>query len=95
MQPVDYLGHGGIALYCSHACRSRASDLRLRARQQVDLIERTLEDTRYKKGVPREELAARVRKLRAWLVRLEPSGDERLEQLRSEDDDRDRGGRKQ
>lgn len=75
VQPVDYLGHGGIALYCSHACRSRASAMRLRARQQVDLIERTLEDTWHKKGVPREELEARARKLRAWLTRLELPSD--------------------
>lgn len=72
VQPVDYLGRGDIALFCSSTCRSRTSAIRQRARQQLDLITRTLEDLKRKKDVPREDLQVRARKLRAWLVRLEP-----------------------
>lgn len=76
VRPVDYLGRGDLRLYCSSTCRARVSAMRRRARQQIDLITRTLEDTKHKKGVPRDELHARTQKLRAWLARLEvPAGD--------------------
>lgn len=68
--PVDYFGRGGPAYYCSSTCRSRVSTLRRRAKQQLALIERTLEEARHKEGIPRDELRARARKLQAWLVRL-------------------------
>lgn len=72
VEPVDYLGHGYPVYYCSGTCRSRASAMRQRARQQLDLINRTLEDLAGKKDVPRSELTARAQKLQVWLVRLEP-----------------------
>lgn len=70
--PVDYLGGVGPAsLYCSSTCRSRASALRHRAAQQLEVIERLLQQTRLRKGVPRDELRARARLLRWWLARLD------------------------
>lgn len=68
--PVDYLGGGPAPLYCSHACRSRAANLRARALQQLDVLERLSAATKEKHGIPREDFAARTRMLRWWLVRL-------------------------
>lgn len=74
--PVDYLGTGAPVLYCSRTCRSRASTLSLLAKDELDLVERTLAETKYKTGVPRRELQERAHRLRWWLLRLAPT-DER------------------
>lgn len=50
------------------------STMRHRATQQLNLIERTLDDAKHKPDVPREEMIARARKLRVWLRRLDPAG---------------------
>lgn len=69
--PVDYLGAGGPSpLFCSSSCRARASALRRRAEQQLEIIERLLGETRSKHGVPRDELRARANILRWWRARL-------------------------
>lgn len=70
--PVDFIrgSQGEARLYCSRRCSNRASQLRLRARQQLDVIDRLLEATKGKQGIPRDELAARARQLRWWLARL-------------------------
>lgn len=70
--PVDYLGHGVFALYCSSTCRARASTLRALAVEQLELIERTLDETKHRADIPREQLRVRARMLRWWLVRLAP-----------------------
>lgn len=70
--PVDYLGTGAPVLYCSHTCRSRASTLRTLATEQLELVERTLDETKHRAGIPREELRTHARKLRWWLLRLAP-----------------------
>lgn len=71
--PVDYLGAGGPSpLYCSGSCRARASALRRRAKQQLEVIEKLLDETRSKHGVPRDQLRARANILRWWLARLGP-----------------------
>lgn len=70
--PVDYLGTGALALYCSRTCRSRASTLRRSATQQLALIERTLTDTKHMHGVPRQAMRSRARTLQWWLARLAP-----------------------
>lgn len=74
--PVDYLGHGALALYCSHTCRSRASTLRTMATEQLELIERTLDETKHRADIPRDQLRTRARMLQWWLARLAPA-DER------------------
>lgn len=62
---------GPPARYCSHYCRSRASDLRQRAIQQLQVIEAALgEQGRYVRGVPRAELRDRARHLKWWLARI-------------------------
>lgn len=68
--PVDYLGHGRPPLYCSATCRSRVATLRRVATEQLDLIERTLDDARSMRGVPRDRLQARANQLRWWLEHL-------------------------
>lgn len=70
--PVDYLGHGALALYCSSTCRARASTLRALAVEQLELIERTLDETKHRADIPRDQLRARARMLRWWLARLAP-----------------------
>lgn len=75
VQPVDFLGHGHPARYCSSTCRSRAATMRRLAAQQIDLIERTLEEGKHLHSVPRDELRARVNQLRWWLTHL-PRRDE-------------------
>lgn len=74
--PVDYLGRGDLTLYCSSTCRSRVSTMRRRATQQLNLIERTLDEAKHKPDVPRDEMRARARKLRAWLRRVDDPGSE-------------------
>lgn len=74
VEPVDYLGHGDLALYCSSTCRSRVSTIRRRALQQLDLINRTLDEAKHKPDVPRDEMRVRARKLRAWLRRVDHAG---------------------
>ncbi len=70
-RPVDFTGKGGPApLYCSGRCRARASRMRERASQQLDVLEELLEATKHHHGVPREDLRARASLLRWWLTRL-------------------------
>lgn len=74
-QDVDYdLDTPGPGpLYCSHFCRSRTSDLRVRVTQQLKVIESALgPDYRYVRGVPRAELRDRQRHLMWWQARLSP-----------------------
>lgn len=73
---VDYLGTGPLTLYCSALCRNRASDLRRMIRDQLLLIETTLDQAHYRHDIPRQELRARAQLLRWWLIRLAPQ-DER------------------
>lgn len=68
--PVDYLGTGAPVMYCSHTCRSRASTLRRLAEEELELVERTLEEAKHRAGIPREELRTHARMLRWWLLRL-------------------------
>lgn len=73
VEPVDYLGRGDLILYCSSTCRARVSTMRRRATQQLELLNRTLDEARHRPDVPRDEMRARARKLRAWLRRLDPT----------------------
>lgn len=72
-QPVEYDvdGRGPGPFYCSHFCRSRTSDLRVRVTQQLQVIETAL-GVKYRstRGIPRTELRDRRRHLRWWLARL-------------------------
>ncbi|WP_162786836.1 hypothetical protein [Janibacter anophelis] len=74
--PVDFVGKGTMPLYCSNTCRSRASKLRAVATEQLEVIERTLDETKHLAGIPRDELRSRARMLQWWLARLGPA-DER------------------
>lgn len=71
--PVDYIPtHPGTPpRYCSSSCRNRASALRVRARQQLDVIDRLLAATKGKHDVPRDVLLERARQLTWWLDRLD------------------------
>lgn len=69
-RPVDFLGEGPPPLYCSTTCRTRATTLRALIRDQVDLLERTLAESRGRHDVPRDDLRHRVRMLHWWLMRL-------------------------
>lgn len=62
---------GRTPLYCSHHCRTRASRMRLRATQQLEVIETALATRSY--GLPRDELRHRARILRWWLAHLAPT----------------------
>lgn len=70
--PVDFIPNRGPGpLYCSHACRSRTSDLRQRATQQLEVITTALTLPASKtRGLNRADLRARARHLRWWLARL-------------------------
>lgn len=60
--------------YCSHHCRTRASRMRARATQQLQVIEGALADPhRGLHGLPRAQLRTRAAHLRWWLTRLSPS----------------------
>lgn len=84
--PVDYLGTGVAPLYCSTSCRARASALRGRAEQQLTVIEQLLDETRYRHGVPRDDLRARANILRWWLARLGTRSDRLVDEHREEAD---------
>ena len=72
----DHETRGSATLYCSHYCRSRTSELRKRATQQLAVIEAALgEQGRGMRGVPRAELRDRARHLKWWLARLAPARD--------------------
>lgn len=75
--PVDYVPNRGPGLlYCSHACRSRTSDLRQRLTQQLQVIDTALNLPPAKtRGLPRDDLRARARHLRWWLARLKQAND--------------------
>lgn len=73
VEAVDYDldARGSGPLYCSHFCRSRTSDLRVRVAQQLQVIDTALgPDYRYARGVHRTELRDRQRHLMWWLARL-------------------------
>lgn len=70
--PVDYVGTGHLTLYCSNTCRNRAAALRGLIAQELELLEETLEETKHKQGIPREEYLRRARMLRWWAARLTP-----------------------
>lgn len=72
----DHDARGSASVYCSHYCRTRTSDLRTRATQQMHVIQAALgEQGRYVHGVPRAELRDRARHLNWWLARLTPPRD--------------------
>lgn len=72
----NHENRGRAALYCSHYCRSRTSELRKRATQQLAVIDAALgEQGRSLRGVPRAELRDRARHLKWWLARLGPARD--------------------
>lgn len=76
--PVDFLGSGPLPLYCSRTCRARAAKLRKNVTVQLELIERTLAETKGLHAIDRQAMRSRARLLRWWLVRLVPAkwGDE-------------------
>lgn len=71
--PVDYqaVPKGDAPRYCSRLCSNRAADLRRRARQQIETIERLLAATKGRQQIPRDLLNARARHLRWWLAYLD------------------------
>lgn len=67
----DFDARGPGPLYCSHFCRSRTSDLRVRVTQQLQVIETALGPKyRSARGTPRTELRDRQRHLKWWHARL-------------------------
>ncbi|WP_068325051.1 hypothetical protein [Janibacter terrae] len=70
--PVDYVGTGHLTLYCSTTCRNRTSYLRTLITDELELLEETLDETKHKQGIPRQEYLQRARMLRWWAARLTP-----------------------
>lgn len=69
---VTFTSTGRAPYYCSHHCRTRASRMRARATQQLEVISTALAN-RSVHGPAREQLRNRARILRWWLAHLAPS----------------------
>lgn len=61
-----------MIMYCSKRCASRASEIRERIEQQLDVLGRLLEALKGRHVGPKDHLVERERMLRRWLSKVPP-----------------------